>query len=464
MKKIILVLLGIYFFTRLYNLTLLPIFTDESIYIYWAKIIATTHNQLFISLTDGKPPLLVWSIAFLLSFFPNNLYLIAGRLPSVLAGAVSLVGIYKLSNRLVKSKLAATLSGVLYIFSPFFLLYDKMALFDSMLAAALIWTVYLAYDYPIFSGLALGLAFWSKPTAILFIPVILFIAVVQKRIKWGIVAVIIGEAINNLMRLSHVYYLMESKNQQFQQPLAKLLADPFALFPGNLGALVNWDIAYITVPLFILGILALFFLVIKDWKKGLVFLGCWAGPLVVFAMVGREIFPRYILFTTPFILVPIGFLVNKFRHLLIIMPLLFIPALQFDYALLTNPVNAPMPDTDYHQYVSEHPSGYGLEPVFNFLHEETKHGPTVLITQGTFGLYPYAFTLEFWGDKNLNIVPRWPLSSIDKEMQALKVQGKVYLLLKEFAKPPSDWPMTTVLISPKPPGGEKYPLILSELK
>src|SRR5687767_14962665 len=89
-----------YLITRLYNLLLLPLFTDESIYIYWAKVIEDTHAQWFISLTDGKPPVLIWIISILLNIFPSEWYLLAGRLPSVFTGMISLVGIYALTDLL----------------------------------------------------------------------------------------------------------------------------------------------------------------------------------------------------------------------------------------------------------------------------------------------------------------------------------------------------------------------------
>ncbi|MBI4067421.1 glycosyltransferase family 39 protein, partial [Candidatus Gottesmanbacteria bacterium] len=165
-------LLGlVYLFTRLYNLLLLPIFTDESIYIYWSKVIQTTHSQWGLSLTDGKPPLLTWIIAIFLQIFPSDWYLLAGRLPSVLFGLITLLGIYKLTKLLFiervtrggephgrgplvgghgaaewqdprnRAEKIALLAGVLYILNPFSLLYDRLALFDSLLTSMTIWTV-----------------------------------------------------------------------------------------------------------------------------------------------------------------------------------------------------------------------------------------------------------------------------------------------------------------------------------
>ena len=138
------VIVALFLVSRLYNILLLPIFTDESIYIYWAKLIATEHSHWLISLSDGKPPLLIWLIASLLTVLPSNLYLLAGRLPSVAAGLITLIGIYKLTNFLFASQKAALIASFLYVITPFTLLYDRMALFDSLLTSMLIWSLYFA--------------------------------------------------------------------------------------------------------------------------------------------------------------------------------------------------------------------------------------------------------------------------------------------------------------------------------
>jgi 4-amino-4-deoxy-L-arabinose transferase-like glycosyltransferase len=104
-------------------------------------------------------------------------------------------------------------------------------------------------------GIFLGLAFLSKPTAIVFLgltPVCFYLLSDIKQLKKNIkkavllpgIAVIIGEGINNLQRLSSVYFLMDRKNQQFQQPLSEILKDPFGLTLGNLNGFISWLIPY----------------------------------------------------------------------------------------------------------------------------------------------------------------------------------------------------------------------------
>src|SRR3989338_10978213 len=105
-----------YFATRLINLTLLPIFTDEAIYIRWSQIALQDPAHRFISLYDGKQPLFVWLNMLTLNLPVDPL--VAGRRVSVLAGFVSLIGIIALAWRLF-GKRAGLFAGFVYILSPF---------------------------------------------------------------------------------------------------------------------------------------------------------------------------------------------------------------------------------------------------------------------------------------------------------------------------------------------------------
>jgi hypothetical protein len=91
-KKDFLIIFSIfflYFLTRLINLEKFPIFTDEGIYINWAKTAWHDASMRFISLTDGKQPLQTWATIPFLKLFPNK-PLFAGRLFSVFTGFFSL--------------------------------------------------------------------------------------------------------------------------------------------------------------------------------------------------------------------------------------------------------------------------------------------------------------------------------------------------------------------------------------
>ena len=131
-----------YFVSRVFNLTQLPIFNDEGIYIHWTKVAWHDAAWRFISLTDGKQPLQTWGTIPLLRVFPNDA-LFAGRMFSVLTGFFGLTGISLLLNYLF-NKRTAYIGALSYIAIPYFLFYDRMAMVDSGVNAFFIWILFFS--------------------------------------------------------------------------------------------------------------------------------------------------------------------------------------------------------------------------------------------------------------------------------------------------------------------------------
>ena len=67
-------LVVLFFLSRIIFLEKLPIFTDEGIYIHWARIAWHDASWRFISLTDGKQPLQTWGTIPFLKLFPHFQY------------------------------------------------------------------------------------------------------------------------------------------------------------------------------------------------------------------------------------------------------------------------------------------------------------------------------------------------------------------------------------------------------
>lgn len=479
-RLVFIFLVILFLFSRLCNLTLLPIFTDESIYIYWAKYIATHNSNFFISLTDGKPPLLIWIIALFLKILPTEWYLVAARLVSVIAGALTLIGMYKLSMLLFKSQKIAFVAVFLGIVHPFMLFYDRLALYDSFLSAMLVWSVYFAIKTALTHkkcdaflwGLFLGLALLTKPPAIIFViltPICFFIISWKKKsIFFPTLAIATGLLLQSIQKLSVNFQKIQSKSEQFQLSLATLLAHPFIVLGKNAGEILQWLITYYTIPMLSFGFTAFFILIRKHSVKGIILSLLWLVPIFIFALVGKIIFPRYILFTTPYFLIAcaaaIEFLFARKYFSPIIKVIFAIAVLffifRFDYYVLTNPPLAPFPKAEYNQYISGKPSGYGLGEVFQFIDKELSQGPQItLVTQGKFGLFPYAFMLKYWDDKRIFIVPSWIPEKMDVGFSAFSKSTKVYAVFWENDTIPKGYPLRLVLKAQKP-GGE-HPILLT---
>ena len=124
---------------RLYNLTYLPIFADEAIYIHWAQVMRAESTLRFLPLSDGKPPLFMWTMIPFFKIISDPL--VAGRLVSVFSGLGTMSGVGFLTWLLFKSKKQTLLAILTYSLLPFVVFFDRMALVDSMLSMFGIWTL-----------------------------------------------------------------------------------------------------------------------------------------------------------------------------------------------------------------------------------------------------------------------------------------------------------------------------------
>ncbi len=147
---------------RIVNLTYLPIFGDEAIYIRWAQVMGAEPGLRFLPLLDGKQPLFMWVLMFLVRRFADPLFI--GRLTSVFYGMGTLIGIFALSFYLFKSKKIASIASLFWAISPYSVFYDRLALVDSMLTMFTVWTLFFGVltsktkrlDFAIRAGFTLG--------------------------------------------------------------------------------------------------------------------------------------------------------------------------------------------------------------------------------------------------------------------------------------------------------------------
>ena len=172
-----------------------PIFADEAIYVRWAQVMKAEPTLRFLPLSDGKQPLYMWILMFLLkpSFDP----LITGRMLSVSMGILSNFGVFVLSYILFKSKKISLIASLLYAVSPFMIFFESMALVDATLTAMGIWFFiflllairYFRFDLSMVSGFFLGGALLTKSPAVYFsalAPLTVFISIFKKNITGSI--------------------------------------------------------------------------------------------------------------------------------------------------------------------------------------------------------------------------------------------------------------------------------------
>lgn len=485
-----LIIFGIYFFTRLYNILGLPIFTDEAIYIRWSQIALQDANWRFISLTDGKQPMYVWLAMFFLRFI--NEPLLAGRLVSVLSGLFTLIGIFFLTREIFKNQKIALLASMLYVLFPFALVYDRIALYDSLVAMFIIWSLYfeillvryVRLDLALILGMIVGAGMLTKTNAnfaLILLPFSLLLFNFRDKkyqkhlfhlILYFAVSAILAGLIYSILRLSPFFYIIDQKNYVFIYSPQEWLRHPFTYLFGNLNTFFKWLIDYLTIPFLIL--IPGAFLVGAKYRKELLLLLLWfIIPIFATALFGKQLYPRFLLFMTmpliPLVAYSVYLLLEKikFRSLQIFIFTVFI--LMFvvkDYYIITDFKKAPIPQSDKGQFITGWPSGGGVAESVKFFQEEAKDKKIFIGTQGTFGLMPFSLEIYLNKNPNIKIVGYWPVGekvpqdviAASKKMPAYFVFYQECMDCKGTGIAPASWPVEKIFQIEKEEKGQFFTL------
>lgn len=441
-------LVVIFLFSRLINLTSLPIFTDEAIYLRWAQIAKNDASWRFISLIDGKQPLFVWVTMVAMKFISDPL--LSGRIVSVLTGLLSLIGMWFLGYEIGKSKRTAFLASFLYLILPFSLMYDRMALMDGMVATFAIWSLYfeillvrtLRLDVALILGMILGGGVLTKTSgffSIYLLPFSLILFDWQKKDKWrnlakwiglSTIAVILSQFFYSILRLSPLFHMIAQKDTTFIWTFSQFAKQPFPNFWGNLRGLWGWFTSYMTYPFVFLILISLVIGLWKKEKEKLLILFWFIIPFLALASFGKVIYPRFILFMSiPLLALAadslnygLVYLKNKFL-LIILTSLLLVYPIYFSSQIVFNIKRAPLTGADRGQYIFGQPAGGGVREAIAFFAEQAKDKKIFIATEGTFGLMPYALELYLVDEPNIEIKGYWPVEKIPEEVL---LKAKVY--------------------------------------
>lgn len=444
--------------TRLFNLGIIPIFTDEAIYSYWAQVALNDPANRYISLVDGKQPLFIWIGAIFQSFIADPL--IATRMTSILSGALSVVGIYLVAKELFGQK-TAKIASLLYIIMPFTLLYDRLALYDSLLTMLGLFSVYFTIkmiesprlDLALLNGMTIGLALLTKSSGyfyIFYIPASLLLLDIKnkdlkpKLVKWfylSLITFILAQIIYNTLRLSPYFYIISQKNLSFIRPLGEVIKNPLLHLNSNLTAITTWLSSYLGIPLLAFLVISIFYFLYKRNIKVLYLSFLVFLPLLAEGFFNKVLYPRFMLFYFPYMLILIALSLSKLikskhkyqKYLKFSLIAFFIFPLFNSFLLLTNPKSAKIANSDLGQYLNDWPAGFGVNETVELIRESEKRKPTYVATEGTFGLLPYALQIYFYGDSNVNIAGFWPVdpTKIPQEVLDAVKTHQVYFVFNE---------------------------------
>lgn len=478
-----------YFFTRLINILALPVFSDEGIYINWARIAASDPAWRFISLVDGKQPLQTWGTIPFIKLIPDNL-LLAGRLFSVSTGFVALIGVVALCWYLWGRK-AGFIAGILYIVCPYFLFYDRLALVDSGVNAAIIWIFLfsiilsksLRIDVAIIFGFIAGIGLLTKSSVFLFLGLsaagVIFIR--GKSVSWDIrsflptlyadrKSLIDYYALYGLSALvalcmyltqkffSPFFHYIAQKNLTFILSPQEWLADPLGLVSTNIRLLplyVAWESGWLPIGLGIGGLWYLF----KQDRRLALYISLWiVVPFILIVNFNKVLFPRYLIFFPTLFIILTTFLFARFAQrttIRVIIPLTVLILLGLSYPILFNVTAISLPPVDRGQYIEGQTAVWGAGDLMERVRQSTTDGRYALVlAEGNFGLIADVLQVYHKPGDRIEIRGAWPLNEEDilraqKEMDTKHVfvvfshrqdfpvywQNEIMTLVKKYDKP-----------------------------
>jgi len=463
---LIILVIGIYFFTRLQNLTTIPVFGDEAIYLRWSQIIKNVETLRFIPQTDGKQPLFMWFVTVVFKFIQDPLF--AGRLVSVFAGFKIMVGIFLTTCVVIsffkpeknpikfiwlclkENFYLGILAVTIYLFLPFTFFFDRLALPDNTLSLFGIWSLFFSFllakfkrlDLAMILGIILGLAWLTKSPAIYFVVLSIFTYIVinfknLKTIFLPIISSIMAFVIYNILRLGPQFQMIALRNKDYVWSLGEILKHPLdPLKPHLYDTLILFG-QYISWPIVIMAILGFILFLFYRKNTPIYILICWwIMPLVANAAMAKVFTARYILFTIPFLIIIIALGLSVFFKKpifkLVFVFILLVPNLIWIKNISLNPITVQLPSTET-GYLEDWTSGWGIKETAQFLKNRSLEKNIIVGTEGYFGTLPDGLQIYTENTKQLTVfgVGLDFLKIPEKLTDAFNHGDEVYLLINK---------------------------------
>jgi hypothetical protein len=464
----------LYFTSRYSNLSSLPVFADEAIYVRWSQVIKNVETLRFIPLNDGKQPLFMWITVPFLSLFSDPL--VAGRSVSIFSGFITMITLVltfslilhhfsspKLDSNpfvyVLKSLLAAFpfnfIPALIYLSLPFSFFFDRLSTADNLLSAfgliifflTLLQSIYHRFDLSLLLGLFFGLAWMTKSPAIYFIVLSFATIVITSLISnpkkllvsllYQFISTFIGFAIYNTLRLGPQFHMIALRNLDYVWPISEILKHPLDPLKPHLSDTISIFKYYIGLPLLIFTLIASM-THFKNIKKVIIFtlLCWWLLPLIANAAFAKVFTTRYILFILPFLVLFISLFINQFIRHHLLLKIAFLLILFFTstkiFSIANQPFDLQLPSVD-RGYVSGWTSGWGIRQSADYLVDRSKVANVIVGTEGYFGTLPDGLQIYTDSRPQLTIIGSGiDITEIPSNLVNAKNSGdEVYLLFNQ---------------------------------
>ena len=432
-------IVAFYLATRFALLWRFPPFLDESLYASWAKEVHDNGGERFVSLANGKEPLLPWLGAVLIQL--GAAPLTAVRLVSVGCGLVTMTVTAVLGGRL-GGRTGAVAAAGLYAVLPYFVVHDVIGLYEPLLTALAMLALYLQIrfaersrlDLALLLGVVLGAGLLTKQggffaLALLPVSLLCFRWSVSKRgrrlLRWAggaVLSVVIAGAVYSVLKLSDLYSQFGRTRSKIEpvRSLGAGLAHPGRWFDANWPGERALVLGYVTAPLLVVLALGILLALKRRPRLSLVLLAWSLLPLAAATLLAENTFARYLLQAVPPLVVFLGYGFLELGRIatavsrrmrvpspsavavgLVGLALLLVPASLLDGRALANPNTARYPGSSDDEYATGWAAGNAWRAVAHELERRVGNTRTVVTTyaQGS-----PALGLELAGRRSVTVL------------------------------------------------------------
>ncbi len=397
-NKFILLILVFYFVFNLINLTRLPIFNDESIYLSWGWIQTHWAGHEYDSMFDGKQPLMLWFFGIFSNFFDP---LFAGRLVSVIAGGISLIGIYLVTKKIF-NKNSAYLASIIFSISPIFVFYNRQALLESGIICIGIWVFYSLLNLiekptnknGAILGIILGLGVFIKSNSFLFIlisGIIISFYIYWKRkndlLKPSLISLASLISVDFLILINPVFWNTLASNSRYSFTFSELLSFPVSAWINNFLGFFEIGFFLLTPFIFVTGFLGIFLMIKSKIKNFKIFIAFFLSILILEILLTKSQSTRYIVPFLVFIIISSSYFLGslwrgKLYKKIIVILSISIPFVASSF-LIFSPMSyltnlSKFTRFSEAEYLQGQTSGVGINDAMNFIEKDANGKPAFI--------------------------------------------------------------------------------------
>ncbi len=461
-------MLLIFWGTRVLALEAFPPFIDEAFHINFGKNVV--ENGIFMHAEEGRQ-FTVWIYLGLAAYVNEPIFV--ARVATLLTVMVGLAA-FMATAKLLAGAWGAVFAGLLYTFSTYHFFFERMALADPVANAAAMVGLYfaarltrrLAWRDALLAGLALFVAFGAKVLALPYLAIPLAAAIFlgkyrwTTRIKWAALALGIGVGLALVLILvlrwrdhDPFFYLLRAT------PSGSGFADTIAnRLPTNIQNSLNNLTGFTGIVGF--GLLVVSAVVLMVWRQ--FFLpACALLPVLVYWLNNRPDTRHFIIPLSLLLLCGAvvlgqaqrGQYTAPLQKVITVGVILVVGIFQWlPFALTTaqNPVELPVPASDYQQYLASDAAGTGLAEVVSYLEGQQPERVIALVAN--------CLSLQYVAEGR--VVIECPYinpngSTRDGLAQLLEdsVADGVYVVLEESSYLPESAPGTLLMTIERPQNG-----------